>query len=194
MVLAIFDFDGTITHKDSFRLFLQYAVKGSVYFRGLIFLSPVLIAYFLGVVPNHVAKQKVFAHFFGGWRAEDFAVLADKYSSSEVGQIIRPEAIKRIAWHQRQGHKVVVVSASIKNWLDYWCRIQGVDLIATEVEEKDELLTGRFRTPNCNGSEKVRRLKDRFDFTDIDYIYAYGNSSGDKDILELANEKFYRFF
>lgn len=194
MVLAIFDFDGTITYRDSFRHFLQYAVKKSVYLRGLILLSPVLIAYRLGFVPNHVAKQRVFAHFFGGWTIEGFSTLAEKYSSSEVGKIVRPEALEKIVWHQRQQHKVVVVSASIKCWLSHWCEAQGVDLVSTEVEEKNRILTGRFRTPNCHGSEKVKRLKERLDFSEVDYIYAYGNSSGDKEILELANEKFYRYF
>ncbi len=194
MVLAIFDFDGTITHRDSFRHFLQYAVKNSVYYRGLIFLSPVLIAYLLGVVPNHIAKQKVFAHFFRGWTAGDFAALAERYSASEIDKIIRPEALKRIVWHQSQEHTVVVVSASIKQWLSHWCRVQGVDLISTEIEKQNEILTGQFRTLNCHGSEKVKRLKERFDFSEIDYIYAYGNSSGDKDMLALADETYYRYF
>ena len=194
MVLAIFDFDGTITYRDSFRHFLQYAVKKSDYYRGLIVLSPVLVAYLLGVVPIDVAKQKVFAHFFGGWTTEGFGALAEEYSSSEIGKIVRPEALNRIAWHQKQEHKVVVVSASIKCWLSHWCKVQGIDLVSTEVEEKNKMLTGQFRTLNCRGSEKVKRLKGRFDFSEIDYVYAYGNSSGDKEIFELADEKYYRYF
>jgi HAD superfamily hydrolase (TIGR01490 family) len=194
MVLAIFDFDGTITYRDSFRDFLQYAVKKPAYYLGLIALSPVLIAYMLGIVPNDVAKQKVFAHFFSGWTTEDFGTLAEKYSASEIDNIIRPEALKKIVWHQRQGHTVVVVSASIKQWLSHWCRVQKVNLISTEIESQNEILTGQFRTPNCHGSEKVKRLKERFDFSRIDYIYAYGNSSGDKDMLALADEKYYRYF
>ncbi len=194
MVLAIFDFDGTITYRDSFRDFLKFAVKKSVYYRGLIFLSPVLIAYVLRLVPNHWAKQKVFAHFFGGWASDDFTALAEKYSSSEINKIVRPQALERIAWHQRQGHQVVVASASLKCWLELWCKAQGIDLVSTEIEARNNILTGQFQTLNCHGSEKVKRLKNRFDFSNIDYIYAYGNSSGDKEILELADEKYYRYF
>ena len=194
MVLAIFDFDGTITNRDSFRHFLQYSVTKSDYYRSLIFLSPVLIAYTLGLVPANVAKQKVFARFFGGWASERFGALAERYSSSEIGKIVRPEALKRIAWHQEQGHRVVVVSASISTWLHHWCRAQEVDLVSTEVEIQNNILTGRFRTPNCRGSEKVNRLKEHFDFSTIDYVYAYGNSRGDREMLELADEKYYRYF
>ena len=87
MVLAIFDFDGTITNRDSFRHFLQYAVKKPVFYRGLILLSPVLLGYVLGFVPNNIAKQRVFAHFFGGWTTEKFSALAETYSTSEIGAI-----------------------------------------------------------------------------------------------------------
>jgi phosphoserine phosphatase len=69
-----------------------------------------------------------------------------------------------------------------------------VDLVATEVEIQNNILTGRFRTPNCRGGEKVNRLKEHFDFSAIDYVYAYGNSRGDREMLELADEKFYRYF
>ena len=194
MVLAIFDFDGTITSRDSFRHFLQYAFTKFEVYRGLVVLSPVLIAYMLGLLPANAAKQKVFAHFFQGWTSEKFASLAEKYSSVEIGKIVRPQALQRIQWHQDQGHKVVVASASIKSWLDNWCKSQAVDLVSTEIEMQNEILTGRFRTPNCRGSEKVNRLKDRFDLSEFDYVYAYGDSSGDKEILQLADEKFYRYF
>lgn len=194
MVLAVFDFDGTITRKDSFRHFLQYALNGSDYIRGLLRLSPVLIGYFLRMVSNDVAKQKVFAHFFGGWPADEFAALAQKYASSEIGNIVRPAAIVRIEWHKQRQHEVVVVSASLESWLGHWCRAQGVELISTEIEEQNGVLTGRFRTPNCYGSEKARRLKDRFDFSRIDYVYAYGDSAGDRDMLALADETYYRYF
>ena len=99
MVLAIFDFDGTITNRDSFRHFLQYSVTKSDYYRGLIILSPVLIAYTLGLVPANVAKQKVFARFFGGWASERFGALAERYSSSEIGKIVRPVSSSAVVEH-----------------------------------------------------------------------------------------------
>jgi HAD superfamily hydrolase (TIGR01490 family) len=146
------------------------------------------------LLPNHVAKQKVFAHFFRGCTAEDFAALAEKYSSSEIRKIVRPAALVRINWHQTQGHKVVVVSASITSWLSHWCTAQGVDLVATEIEEESQVLTGQFRTLNCYGREKVERLKGQYDFSEIEYVYAYGDSRGDKEMLDLADEKYYRYF
>ena len=38
----------------------------------------------------------------------------------------------------------------------------GFDLISTELEVKDGKLTGKFSTPNCNGKEKVRRIKEKY--------------------------------
>ncbi len=194
MILAIFDFDGTITRRDSFLHFIQFAVGKPNYYRGLFQLSPILVAFTLGFIRNDIAKQKVFSHFFNGWDATSFGALAEEYSLTEMDYIVRPNALERIAWHQRQDHKVVVVSASIKSWLDPWCRKYGIELVSTEVEICNEKLTGRFATSNCYGIEKVKRIKKRFNFEHVEYVYAYGDSAGDREVLALADEKYYKYF
>ena len=115
--LVIFDFDGTITSKDSLIDFIQYAVGKQTFYLGLLKLSPMLTAYALKLIPNHIAKEKLIAHFFKGWEADYFQTTADKYSIEQIEKIIRPKGIKKITWHQQQGHKVVIVSASMESWL-----------------------------------------------------------------------------
>jgi phosphatidylglycerophosphatase C len=68
-----------------------------------------------------------------------------------------------------------------------------VDLIATKLEMKDGRITGRFLTRNCSGKEKVRRIEERYDVKSFNYIYAYGDSSGDRAMLDLANERYYKW-
>lgn len=96
-------------------------------------------------------------------------------------------------WHKRQGDTVVVVSASIDLWLKDWCKAQQADLIATMLEVKDGRISGRFLTKNCNGREKVRRIEERFNLSDFDYTYAYGDRPGDRPMLAMANERYYRW-
>jgi phosphoserine phosphatase len=68
-----------------------------------------------------------------------------------------------------------------------------VDLIATKLEMKDGRVTGRFLTRNCSGEEKVRRIEEQYDVKSFGYIYAYGDTPGDKAMLDLANERYYRW-
>ncbi len=193
MALALFDFDGTITFKDSFGDFIAYAVGRRRFITGTIVLSPMLLAYALGAIPNWRAKELVSTHFFGGWEAVSFERLASKYSRERLPTIVREIALETIARHKLKGDTVVVVSASIDLWMAGWCAECAVDLIATELETKEGRITGRFSTRNCSGKEKVRRIQERYDLKSFDYIYAYGDSAGDRAMLELANEKYYRW-
>jgi len=193
-VIALFDFDGTITTKDSLTDFIQFAAGKLSYCIGLLMLSPMLIAYTIKIIPNHIAKEKLISHFFKEWDADRFHELAERYSREEIDKIARPKAIEKIRWHQEQGHKVVIVSASIESWVKAWCDKNNIELISTRLEVKDNKLTGAFATKNCYGSEKVNRVREVYDLSKYDRIYAYGDSSGDKELLALADESFYRPF
>jgi phosphatidylglycerophosphatase C len=193
-VIAFFDFDGTITTKDSLADFIQYAVGKTNYYVGLFTLSPMLIAYMLKFIPNHIAKEKLIAHFFKSGDARQFQKLAEQYSLERIDKIVRPKAIEKIRWHQNQGHQVVIVSASIESWLRAWCDKNNIELIATCLEVKGCKLTGKFATKNCYGLEKANRVKEAFELSLYDHIYAYGDSHGDKELLALAVESFYKPF
>ena len=192
--LALLDFDGTITTKDSLAGFIQYAVGNPFYYMGLFILSPMLLAYTLKLIPNYVAKERLMSHFFKGWDEIRFQKFAAQYSINHIDKIIRPKALEKIKWHQEQGHKVVVVSASMECWLKKWCEKYSIDLIATRLEIQDGKLTGKFATKNCYGVEKVKRIKDTYDLGQYNYIYAYGDSRGDKEMLSIANESYYKHF
>jgi phosphatidylglycerophosphatase C len=192
--IAFFDFDGTISTKDSLADFIQYAVGKLNYYVGLLVLSPMLMAYILKFIPNDLAKEKLLSYFFKGWNVKQFQVLAERYSLEQIDEIIRPKAIEKIRWHQNQGHQVVIVSASMDYWLRPWCGKNDLCLIATRLEVKDSKLTGRFATKNCYGLEKANRVKDTFELSLYEYIYVYGDSDGDKELLALADECFYKPF
>lgn len=194
MMIALFDLDSTITKKDSLADFIQYAVGKPAYFMGLLTLSPMLIAYAIKLISNHAAKEKLITYFFKDCDADHFRKLAHKYSCSQIDKITRPKAMEKIRWHQGQGHKVVIVSASVECWLKGWCDKNEVDLVATQLEIKNNKLTGKFATRNCHGIEKVNRVKEAYNLSQYEYIYAYGDSRGDKELLALADESFYKPF
>ena len=88
---------------------------------------------------------------------------------------------------------MVVVSASLDVYLVEWCESAGVDLICTVLEEVDGTLTGRYQHGDCCGGEKVRRISQRYDLTRYSAVYAYGDTAEDREMLELADQKFYRW-
>ncbi len=194
MKLALFDFDGTITTKDSMVEFILYAVGKKAYYLGLLKLSPMLIAYRLKLYPNHKAKERLLAYFFKKMSIKEFQALVTSYGEHEIDKIVRKDALAKIQWHKEQGDEVVVVSASMECWLKSWCDRKNIKLIATQLEILDGRFTGKFATKNCYGEEKVNRLRACYSMDDYAYIYAYGDSRGDRELLALADEGFYKPF
>ena len=194
MQIAFFDFDGTITTDDSLIKFIRYTVGDIKTVCGMLFLSPMLIVYKLKLIPNYKAKQYMLSYFFKNMNEGKFIQVAREYSLSQIKTILRPKALEKIEWHKKQGHKIIIVSASIECWLKPWCDENHLDLIATKLEIKDGVVTGKFSTKNCYGIEKANRVHESYKLSDYDYIYAYGDSRGDKELLALANESFYKPF
>lgn len=192
--IAFFDFDGTVTIDDSLLKFIRFAVGDKRFLIGLLVLLPVLVLYKLKLLPNYKAKQIVFAWFFKGMPKDAFIEVASYYSLNNISKTLRQSAMQRIAWHKEQGHKVVIVSASFECWLKPWCEQEGLELLATKAEFINAVVTGRFATPNCYGEEKVSRIRAAYDLSQFNKIYAYGDTNGDKPMLALADEAFYKPF
>ncbi len=186
--IAFFDFDGTITTDDSLLKFIRFVVGAAKFALGL------LALYMAKIIPNYRVKQYLLAWYFKGMPKDAFLAVAQEYSLKHIQTILRPEAMQRIAWHQQQGHQVVIVSASLECWLQPWCEQQGLYLLATQIDLSQPLITGRFLSANCYGQEKVNRIRAAYDLSQFNKIYAYGDSSGDKEMLALADEAFYKPF
>jgi HAD superfamily phosphoserine phosphatase-like hydrolase len=105
---------------------------------------------------------------------------------------LRPLAIDTIKKARSEGVEVLIVSASIDNWVQPF--FPDVKVIGTQVEVRDGRLTGRFLTKNCYGQEKVNRLLELYPDRREYHLIAYGDSKGDKEMLTFADESYYKPF
>lgn len=194
MKIAFFDFDGTITKKDSTIGFIRFFVGDLKFIFGIVFLSPLLILYKLNILSNNYIKKIIVTLFFKGIKKVNFESEAKIYSTQILHRLVRKKALDRLNWHKENGDTIVIVSASINAWLQEWCDINNFALIATELEIVDGKITGRLLPNNCYGPEKVVRILKKYNLSDYDYIYAYGNSRGDYEMLDIADEKHFKPF
>lgn len=192
--LVLFDFDGTITSKDTLPDFIKFAIGKPKYYLGLLRLSLILIGYKLKIVRNDIAKEVLISYFFAGWEEKKFRELATEYSLYKIDYIVRPKALERLRQYQYEGDKIVVVSASIQHWLEPWCKHHNLELLCTSLEVKDTKLTGRFAFKNCSGTEKANRIRMTFDLDQYKHIIAYGDSKGDMNMFALADEVHFKPF
>ena len=192
--LVLFDFDGTITYKDTLVEFTRFYAGSRRYLFGLAMLTPVMALYAARLIANWKAKQYFLARFFEGEEISHFNSRCQDFSTAVLPSLIRPAALAAIDRHRNDGATVVVVSASAENWVKPWCDAHGLVCLATHLEVRAGYITGKLEGRNCYGDEKVCRIRERFDLSTYDQVIAYGDSSGDKEMLNLADLKFYKPF
>lgn len=195
-----FDFDGTITSKDTLLEFISF-VKGRMHLLlGFVIYSPFLILMKCHLYPNYKIKEKIFAYFFKDMSEDCFNSYCYEFASCCHNTIIRPKAIEEINKAISEKTSIFIVSASIDNWVaPFFTSLidKGikVKVLGTKIEIKDGVVTGKFLSANCYGAEKVCRIKNELkEPRNNYYITAYGDSRGDKEMLDYADKGFYKLF
>lgn len=191
--IAAFDFDGTITTKDTLFDFIAFYHGRLGLWLGFFILSPALVLFKAKIISNEKAKEIMLSYFFKKQKISCFLEKCDKYKI-RINNIVAKEAKEKILWHQQQGHTVAIVSASIDLWIKPWAKDLNIEVISTKMDVRNGFITGKLGSKNCHGQEKVNRLLSEYPHRDQYTLYAYGDSRGDYELLKLADYAFYRRF
>lgn len=193
-VLVAFDFDGTLTIKDSFIAFLQWRAGPLRYGFGLLRLAPSALAYLLHR-DRAVIKAAAVREFLRGVTRTRLEQDAKTFAAHIAPKLFRDDALAAWRRWRAKGARPVIVTASPTLLVAPFARGLGADtLIGTELSFDDQdRVTGALHGENCRGPEKVRRLQQVFG-PDVHLAAAYGDTEGDREMLELADERGYRVF
>ncbi len=192
--IAFFDFDGTITRKDTMLEFAKYSRGFAGYWIGICLISPWLIAMKIGLISKRRAKEKFLAYFFEKTDVEKFNADCLSFTADIIPRLVKQDALLAIKKHREENADIVIVSASAENWVAPWCIQNSLQYICTRLEVKEKKITGKLLGQNCNGPEKLSRIKERFDTAGYKNIYCYGDSKDDKLMLQLATHPSYKLF
>lgn len=195
-ILVAFDFDGTLTDRDILIPFLKEAFGPKKLLLSLLKLIPTLLLFCIGLRNRQQVKERFLSFFLKKMSPTSFNWLASQFSLFKVPQLIKPQALERLRWHQNQGHEVCIVSANLYPLINPYAKQIGVNkVISSELYiNSQDKLTGELKGKNCWGEEKVKRLKEAFGNKEHYTLYAYGDSRGDKELLALAEYPYYRYF
>lgn len=192
--LAVFDFDGTLINIDSFLLFIYHICDNNLirFIRRISVYIPLIICAKIGLKEKANVKEIIIKSFFN---KIDSCKLNEYYNNFKyrIDRYIISDVYDCMTRHITNGDRVVIVSASIYNWIAPWANERGVDaVLATELDIACNGKVAGFKTENCNGLEKVRRLKAYIydNYHNNVEVVAYGNSVGDYPMLELADKSF----
>jgi phosphatidylglycerophosphatase C len=192
--LALFDFDGTISSKDSFVAFMKFTHGTPVFIFRMAMGFATFAGWKLGLVKSHFTKVKALRGFYKGWTEAQMTDARRRFTSEIIPTILFPKAIEKINWHKEHGHRIIVVTASCDAWLGDWTKLHDLEILCTEMELQNGVYTGELSKPNCRGKEKVNRIQQHLELETYSEIYAYGNDHGDNQMLAIATHPHFREF
>lgn len=190
-----FDFDGTLTTSDTLLELLKFTFGKRRLWTTIAAFSPLLLGMKIGLLNNGRVKERLFSHFFRGMPEHDFDQLCHDFAIANL-RCMRREALQFIQCALEEGVRVLVVSASIDRWIRPFFELLNlqVEILGTQIEVRNGKLTGKFSTPNCYGDEKVVRIRELIDNHSPYQITAFGDSRGDKEMLEYADQQVFKPF
>ena len=196
-VVAAFDFDGTLTRRDTLLPFLARGLGVPRFAWVLLRCAPWLLAYALRLLPNHVAKARLLHLALAGRSVAELETWTTQWLA-DLPRQLRPGALQQLQNHHRAGHCCVLVSASPDIYLRRTAQQLGFDaLICTEMAVAGGVYTGALQTPNCYGPQKLQRLLQWLAAHptlkgQAVSLHAYGDTAGDIPLLRLADHAWYR--
>jgi phosphatidylglycerophosphatase C len=187
-VVAAFDFDGTLTRRDTLIPFLQRLCGTPAVVRAMAAQVGSLALATAGIGDRDGAKAVLLARLLAGHERARVEAVVASYAGVVTGKQMRPDVVARVEWHRTQSHRLLIVSASPELYVRPVADTLGFDdVLATGLETDDSgRLTGRLAGANVRGEEKVRRLRAWLDGRAAT-LWAYGNSSSDKAMLDMAD-------
>jgi phosphatidylglycerophosphatase C len=183
--VAVFDFDGTLTRRDTLLPFMRRT-------RGASRTSMALLATSLRMVRDRDgAKEAFLERLLAGQGVEGLRAAADVFADVVITRGLNTPVLERVRSHHSEGHELVIVTASPELYVRPIGERLGFDtILGTRLEtDGNGRLTGRLQGRNCRGPEKVERLRAWLGPGDAT-VYAYGDSSGDRQLWEFADHAY----
>lgn len=193
--ITVFDFDGTITTDDTFRLFLRYYAGNVKWAINILLLLPIFIGYGLKIVDRNQAKIHVTRRFFKNASVTTLNAKAKAFAAEIIPGLIRPQAQACLDSKKTDLESLYICSASIAPYLRAWGKSQNIhNILATELESDGDRYTGEIKGWNIWGEGKVRRILAEFAPHPVKIVEAYGDSRGDREMLHAAQASYFRPF
>lgn len=186
--LVAFDFDGTLTGRDSFLSFLPWRYGRLRFSLAIARLTPALVRYLFDRDRERL-KADLVGELMVGESREALGAAAERFAAECARSLLRPDAVKCWRAWQKRNARLVIVTASPEFLVAPFGRGLGAEqVIGTRLAFSDrDTATGGLDGKNCRGEEKVVRLKQAFG-EDVRLEAAYGDSGGDTAMLAIADE------
>ena len=189
-IAAFFDFDETIIDINSSKVGFKWLYENkmlSIWFILKVFITGFLYEFNL-ISEKRMADGMVI--FYKGKKLSFFVEQAEEFYRNLLKPHLVQKILKKLEFHKKQDHIIIIVSGSIRYYLEPVAKDLGIDyLVCTDLEEgSDGLLTGKPKGEICLGKYKQKMTQDLVKELNINLeeSFAYGNSQADIHLLKMV--------
>jgi phosphatidylglycerophosphatase C len=189
---ALYDFDGTITSKDTTVLLLVALLK----LRPWRFFGLIWFLFRMFVASDNVSKQgyknKAIGYLIKGLSGMRLSVALKDFKN-KVKFLYRPSVLNSIDQAIQDGCTVLIVTASPSFAISDCVSDLPVEVLGTEFEKKENIYTGLLKSENCYGKEKVNRINEWATSKKIvlNVQSAWSDHFSDFDMLSLSAKRYW---
>jgi phosphatidylglycerophosphatase C len=191
--MVLFDFDGTITRRDTTRIILRAAasrrpLRGTVYALALVFSQ-----LFLSQERFHRHKDVLLFSLLERMSEMEVATVVARYRA-QVEPLLRPDMLERMKECDASGMRVLVVSASPAFAVERVLEDLRVSVIGAKVSPAGGGSTvPRQMVVSCFGAQKVARFHEwaAREGWQGEVVAAWSDSLMDLPLMQLAKRRYW---
>jgi len=205
--LVVFDFDGTLTTRDTSLSFLSFVAGRGHVERALASRAPLFLFDSIRArrLENGAPDSSPLGSFRGRWgtlvhgrlihallggrERTELEELGRRFAHELMQTDISREGLAQLSWHRSRGHECVLVTASLAVYMEPWGALAGFHhVLATRLAfDEHGRGTGDFDGEPCWGEAKLRRLRAAVGPLEGRTLVAYGDGPGDRALLARAD-------
>jgi len=139
------------------------------------------------------ANKKFLLRYIKGLKEEEIELLAKEYFENKIKHKIIESTLECLRKLKSCGYKTIIISGGYECYIKKFAESFDCDeVIATEIEIVDGIVTGKIAGLDCMGVNKIYKLNEVIDIQDIHYDESYTFSDHDSDIyiFSLVKNRF----
>lgn len=148
----------------------------------------VVLLFGTGLIDNARLKELFLRAILGGIRKQDLSSWNQKFLDWFLRRQMRAEGLATLKAHRQAGDTLILLTASPDCYVtELGSRLGFDEVICTQVEWKDDRLSGKLTSANMRGPEKVGALEDIRSRYGHQPVTAYADHRSDLAMLRLAD-------
>jgi HAD superfamily hydrolase (TIGR01490 family) len=187
-VAALFDVDNTLLPGEASetRFFRFLWQRGLVGWSELSRSATWLVRHMPPFSLHPLRERKI---YLAGKRCADIESYAREFCQAEMIGKVSPQGLAKLDAHRQAGHQLILVTGAPDFLIEPLAKFLGVTTVfAAKPEQRDSVYTGALipPLPYGRGKRELILAHAREMGLNLSGSYAYGDSPGDHDLLELV--------